>query len=138
MGCAHSGYNQQGRPPRCSLRRLGPLSNLTFEQRRYYRLWWRKYTALKLLAQIGLLVCLVCGILSFGEQAVSHVARAVVYPAVWITIGSTLWWTLLECPRCGAKFSGWWGLEFDVWNLSECQECGLSCSELSALSKKTW
>jgi hypothetical protein len=87
-------------------RRLGPLSELSPEDRRYYRLWWRKYTGLKLVAQIGLPVCLICGILSFGEQAVSHVARVIVHPTIWITVGCTLWWTFLDCPRCGAKLVG--------------------------------
>jgi hypothetical protein len=115
-------------------RRLGPLSELSPEDRRYYRLWWRKYTGLKLVAQIGLPVCLICGILSFGEQAVSHVARVIVHPTIWITVGCTLWWTFLDCPRCGAKFTGWWGSEFNVWNLSECQECQISFGS----SRRLW
>ncbi len=116
-------------------RRLGSLPELSPERRKHYRMWWRKYTALKLIVQIGLPVSLVCGVLSFAEQAMSHIARAIVYPAVWITIGCTVWWTFLECPCCGAKFSGWLGSEFDVWNVSECQECGLSCSDLLAICK---
>jgi hypothetical protein len=116
-------------------RKLGSCK-LSEEERRRYRRWWKKYLTLKRVAQMGLPVCLLPGLLSFGDQEVSHLAKVTVYPAFWVTVISTLWWTFLECPRCGAKFSGWWGSESEAWSVSECQECGLSCHDLSALAKR--
>ena len=117
-------------------RKLGPCSELSQEERRRYYRWWKKYVVLKRVAQIGLFVCLVFGVLSFGDQELSRLARVIVYPAFWVTVISTLWWTFLECPRCSAKFSGCWRSEFEAWSVSECQECGLSCLDLSTLAKR--
>jgi|HubBroStandDraft_3_1064219.scaffolds.fasta_scaffold842187_1 hypothetical protein len=109
---------------------------LSKEERLRYRRWWKKYVTLKRVAQTGLPVCLLLGLLSFGDQELSRLAKDMLYPAFWVTVISTLWWTFLECPRCGTKFSGWWGSEFEVWSTSDCQECGLSCHDLSTLAKR--
>jgi hypothetical protein len=104
------------------------------ERQRYCR-WWKKYMTLKRVAQIGILVCLICGVFSFSEHENSHLARLILYPTFWLTVICAVWRTFLECPRCGEKFSGWWGSESDESSTSECQKCGLSCYDLSALSR---
>jgi hypothetical protein len=112
-------------------------AELSLEERKRYSFWWKKFNTLKYTLRIGLLVCFVCYIVSLREHPLTQVARAILYPAFWITCGAGLWWGFLECPRCAAKFSGWWASNTDRWDVSECQECGLSCSELSVIARST-
>jgi len=113
-----------------------PIRELSEQERQRYRRWWKKYAMLKRAAQVGLLVCVLCGMFSFSGHDPNHLAGLIFYPAFWVTVICGVWWTLLECPRCGEKFSGWWGSEHDDWGTSECQQCGLSCDDLSALRRR--
>jgi transcription elongation factor Elf1 len=112
------------------------IRELSEQERQHYYRWWKKYVTLKRVAQIGLSVCVFCGVVSFTRHELSHLVSFIFYPAFCVTVISGVWWTFLECPRCGTKFSGWWGSEYDEWNTTECQECGLSFHDLSALSRR--
>ena len=111
------------------------IRELSEQERQRYCRWWKKYTTLKRVAQIGILVCLICGVF-ISEHEHSHLARLILYPTFWVTVICAVWRTFLECPRCGETFNGWWGSEYDESSTSECQECGLSCYDLSALSRR--
>jgi hypothetical protein len=98
-----------------------PIRELSEQERRRYARWWKKYVTLKRAAQIGILVCVLCGVFSFSRHELSYLTRPIFYTAFWMTV---------ICE----KFSGWWGSEWDDWGTSECQQCELNCHDLSALS----
>lgn len=112
------------------------FSKLSNEERERYRRWWKKYTALKLLAQFGFVTCLGCAVLLYIKTAIRPLATTIIRPVFLLTVFCAAWWSLLLCPRCGAKFSGWWGSEYDAWSASECQECGLSLARISTIAKR--
>jgi transcription elongation factor Elf1 len=113
-----------------------PIRELSEQERRRYGRWWKKYVTLKRVAQIGILVCVLCGVFRCSRHELSYLTRPIFYTAFWVTVICGVWWTFLECPRCGEKFSGWWGSEWDDWGTSECQQCGLNCYDLSTLSRR--
>lgn len=45
----------------------------------------------------------------------TDLAATIIRPVFWITVVCAVWWSFLPCPRCGAKFSGWWGSEY-AWS----------------------
>jgi len=77
------------------------IRELSEQERQRYCRWWKKYVTLKRVAQMGMLVCLSCGVFSFSGHKLSHLAGLVFYYAFWVTLICGIWWTFLECPRCG-------------------------------------
>jgi hypothetical protein len=112
------------------------FSELSNEERECYRRWWKKYTALKLLTQVGFAMCLGCVVLLYIETAIGPVVTTIIRPVFLISVVCAVWRSFLPCPRCGAKFSGWWGSESASLSVSECQECGLTLTRISTICKR--
>lgn len=113
------------------------LANLDHEQRVRYYEWWRKYLLLKrLTGAIGILY-LVCWILVLGKTPFSEVARMLLKPMLFGLFGFAIWTSLMECPRCGESFRGWFRRRAAAYIGNECQNCGLNGTQLSAIAKPT-
>lgn len=104
---------------------LGPTERL-----RYYD-WWRKYLLLKYLSRSALVICIAFLVIPLVNLSLRWVALAV-KPAFLAAIVTGLWWSFLECPRCGERYR--WGGELDYFG-DDCQNCGLTSAELSSIAR---
>ena len=115
----------------------GFLVNLDHEQRVRYYQWWRKYLLIKRTTAAAGVLYVACWILALGQSPFYAVGMAFRKPLVFALFGSAIWLTLLECPRCGESFRGWFRSEVAAYIGDECQNCGLSGTQLSAIAKPT-
>lgn len=113
----------------------GFLSNLDHEQRARYYQWWRKYLVLKHATQGFGVAVLLCWLFRLAPNPFYQVARAVWTPLFFACFFFGLWGSLLECPRCGQQFRGWFSRGQRLYFGDECQSCGLRKEQLSAVAK---
>lgn len=113
----------------------GFVAGLDREQRVRYYDWWRKYILLGR-ATLGFgAMSLLSRILLFAHTPAFPFARAVLLPAVLAFLFFGFWGALLDCPRCGEKFRGWFGGGEAAYLADECQNCGLTKAQLSVIAK---
>ena len=113
----------------------GFVAGLDREQRVRYYEWWRKYILLGRATWGFGVLSVLCWILLHAATRVSPIARAVALPAVLAFLFFGLWGSLLDCPRCGEKFRGWFAGGEPEYLDDECQNCGLTKTQLSAVAK---
>jgi hypothetical protein len=79
---------------------------------------------------------IVVWILLVAPSPLSLLAAALWQPVFIASLFFGLWLALLDCPRCGAKFNGWFGRsEAESYIDDECQNCGLRKAQLAAIAK---
>jgi DNA-directed RNA polymerase subunit RPC12/RpoP len=78
---------------------------------------------------------LLCWILRLAPNPFYRVARAMWPPLSLACLVFAFWGSLLDCPRCGQSFRGWFGEEQRQYFGDECQNCGLRRSQLAAIAK---
>jgi hypothetical protein len=118
----------------------GFLVRLDAEQRARYYDWWQKYLLWRRATQVVGAIAVASAFASstlgpmFLPQSVPifPIARAIHKPAFYVAFGFAILGSLLDCPRCGESFRGWFGSRYFG---GECQNCGLSCRELSSIGK---
>jgi hypothetical protein len=106
----------------------GFLASLDDEQRvRYYK-WWRKYLFLKRANQGAFVVLLAVWILRLRYDNLKYLQA----PLFLAAVAFGMWWSFLDCPRCGEQFTSG---KLRAYFGEECQNCGLSYLQLSAIGK---
>lgn len=118
----------------------GFLVSLDAEQRVRYYEWWQRYLRWKRVAQIAFVIAFATGLaysivlpLYFPSEVLLYrMLAAVRRPVFLIAFGIVMSGSLMDCPRCGESFRGWFGRRY---LLDECQNCGLRSSELSAIAR---
>jgi hypothetical protein len=108
----------------------GLVASLDDEQRVRYYVWWRKYLVLKYASRIAFLILLLFSILQFRFHTSAQ--QYLYAPLLLSAFFLTMWWGLLDCPRCGEQFSSG---KLKNYLGDECQYCGLSYLQLSAVGK---
>lgn len=111
----------------------GFLASLDREQRVRYRKWWQKYLLLKRVSWIGAAIFIACWLLTIRPNPLFALVRVARIPLVLALFSLAIWQSVLECPRCGENFRGWFsrGAYFG----DECQNCGLSGTQLSSIAQ---
>ena len=113
----------------------GFVAGLDREQRLRYYGWWCKYILLGRASWGFGATSLLCWVLLVFPTPVLPIVRAVWLPAVLAFLFFGLWSALLDCPRCGEKFRGWFAGGESEYLADECQNCGLTKAQLSAVAK---
>lgn len=113
---------------------VGFIASLESEQRLRYYYWWKKYIILKRVAWFAWPLMLSLWLLQLAHRPFSAIASLATRPLFFVAIVASLWWSLLECPRCGERFRAWYTGDLDYFG-DDCQNCGLTSSELSSIGK---
>ena len=112
---------------------VGFVANLEPEERARYYYWWKKYLLLKYVSGIAFLLCLACLLAPLADKSLAAFAGATVRPAFFVSLISGIWWSFLECPRCGKRFRS--GGQDGNYFGDDCQNCGLTSAQLSSIAK---
>jgi len=121
----------------------GFLVSLDDEQRARYYDWWQRYLLWRRVAIIVAAIAFATVVayslllpMLFPDQILLYrIAGVVRKPAFLIAIGVAILGSLMDCPRCGESFRGWFGRRYLA---DECQNCGLSYAQLSSIGKPTY
>ena len=118
----------------------GFISTLDAEQRARYYYWWQRYLMWRRAATITILTVFACGVAHSillpmflpGHPLLYRIAGAVGKPLFLVALGIAMMGSLMDCPRCGESFRGWFGRGY---LRVECQNCGLTSAELASIAK---
>lgn len=113
---------------------VGFIANLDPEQRLRYFFWWKKYTLLKRVMWFAWPLMFSSWLLPLARPNLAAIASLAIKPLFFLAVVASLWWSFLECPRCGERFRAWHAGDLDYFG-DDCQNCGLTSSELSSIAK---
>ncbi len=111
------------------------LADVTIEERDRYLSRWRKFKALNLANWLGIVLVLAAYFLV--RLYASNDWWAVLVFGVLLSLATSVWLRVLNCPRCGATYSG--GLITIIQRFSslrKCYGCDLTTSALAMLEKR--
>jgi hypothetical protein len=118
----------------------GFLVRLDAEQRVRYYDWWQNYLLWRRAAQVVTAIAFASALASSilwkmllpRQMLLFQIAAAIRKPVFWVAFAFAIWGSLLDCPRCGQSFRGWFGRRYFG---GECQNCGLSYRDLSSIGR---